>query len=1314
MLKSEVLDFRTKTVYNVSYFEDDTIDTVRYTIASAMNTHPDRILILVSLQLKNDHYQTDPRQWEDLFDRLSYGGSKILKETFQEYQLEYRSPQTDVAFEPYDRTEWMSNPESLAELYSPTRDFKELYLFGVEPVRSYVLPFEFNAPLVSKISSAKLPQPLIASLVSTLYDPSKITRFVVLPYEPSAENAQLVYFPYMRSTTPNVLSDEIVAILEKNKKLLFNLLDFKVYEPKSVNIQYARFHAKFVETDFGNAVRTRFEQIFYGMTLSEKIPYIGFFTGRNEVMRHKFYVDKPKKGKKPFLEMSVWKRWDSRRPPRNLPTLILYRGSEKDVYDRIAITSIDITITFYRNEKNTETLNELKNEGIDWLKQLDALSSFINKNDIASDRWKVQETELHLNYYRILEKLDPRRLNCVSFLFNQPDPEQPKFNFLRTDRTNYGISPVEIKVLQMMRDGEIKPTALSQELGISVEKARLIIQDVQNKLDTDPNIEDRAFRNYPYFEFEERKIIVKFVSDIDRIVKYANLLRYIVGTNDSKLDAICPKRMETVKTDVGTAPRQQAEVDEQTKQQFGSVFDFLEDDEEKASVASEKVAESRDPRILVASSEKSKYSYFNGRLKKFDPATFNPNVENFQYTKDCEYKRQPIILNSLDLEILDGNKYDPQSYLPESKMLDTYDPDGLIICPEYWCMNDQIPLTEDQLVLENGELQCPVCDRKIRKSDSDDPREYSIIHRDEGFLYPQFSKNMSPKNKRLLPCCFKNPRKEKISYDAPDKYYVNRETILGLKDLRLAFLTKDLVTSLQINETYELLSGPVKRLNNGMSGFFRVGIGRPSETIPEILGLSVKISPPLESVETVLKCSFLRTWKQLDTTYLKEIDGALKRISPYDSNETVRSSLARIISGIHSAYQKKELTVLEELEYVCLFLQCDIFRIHTNSNTLGCLFYSPIVKPRTRGIVILQNENVVDVLCHVTRLPRGFQYKGNVFQSPFKKETYSILEKLRTQACSIKIPSYSTALSIMRDALSVSGSDEFQVVLDPFGRGQSFFIPNHIFIPFQPTVLPDMAQPKIFGYANIPVETYPTYEKVLPYLDIAKAYNQGYTLEEDLYNSNGERVEILLSCGLRIPVIPEKKSTAMSSEVIETTNTIGESELVFGKESAELTQEYKNVSYTSEIYEFLLYELTYDIQEDESKLRSALLEDFPVQKVVEPLLKKWFEAKVEMTRATTPVDFISKIRKPCGQFKSKNTCSGNMCAWDGKTCKVEVKQTVRKDTLFYKILASLLENTKIRAMVLDGRTTPFFSTILYLEMPNELIVTDSDIVDILV
>jgi hypothetical protein len=737
----------------------------------------------------------------------------------------------------------------------------------------------------------------------------------------------------------------------------------------------------------------------------------------------------------------------------------------------------------------------------------------------------------------------------------------------------------------------------------------------------------------------------------------------------------------------------------------------LEGDEEEKPVVKEEKPVVKDTKLSLAQKTKTKYSYFNERLKQFDPETFNPNVKDFRYTKECEHKRQPIILSERDLDFLEGEDYDPRSYLSEKEMMNVYDPDGLVICPEYWCMKDQIPLTEEQLEKENGEIRCPLCGRKLRTSDADDPREYSVIKRETAIRYPGIVDYNSPKNGRAMPCCFTKPQNTKVS-DTPDRYYVNRENIVNLKEFRVAFLSKDLLNSLQIDETYELLSGTPKRIQTGMSAFFRVGLGRPSETLPELLDLKTKIPSPLESVETVLKCSFLRTWKALDDTHLDEIDNALSKIPPYNTDETVRKNIAKIISGIHTAYKKKELSILQELEYTCLFLQCDVFRIYTSANTLGCLFYSPIVKSRTRGIIILQTEKVIDILCHVTRLPRGFQYKANVFQSPFKKETYSILEKLRTKACSTKIPSIHTALNIARDVLAMSGEQDFEVVLDPFGRAQSFFIPKNMFIPFQPAILPDMTQRKVIGYSSIQPELYPKYEKVKQYIEIAKTYNDGYEFEEDLHNTKGQRVEVLLKSGLRIPVYPDNGTATESLEVIDTTNSVGETNLVFGKESQEIKSEYKNISYASEIYEFLIYELTYDLQEEYSKLREVLSQDFPKQKDVEPYLKKWFEEKVEMTKATSPVEFISKIRQPCGQFKSKNTCSGNLCAWDGKTCKVEVKQTVRKENLFYRLLTNLIENSKIRAMVLDGRTTPFFSTILYLEMPNELIATDLDIVDI--
>jgi hypothetical protein len=68
-----------------------------------------------------------------------------------------------------------------------------------------------------------------------------------------------------------------------------------------------------------------------------------------------------------------------------------------------------------------------------------------------------------------------------------------------------------------------------------------------------------------------------------------------------------------------------------------------------------------------------------------------------------------------------------------------------------------------------------------------------------------------------------------------------------------------------------------------------------------------------------------------------------------------------------------------------------------------------------------------------------------------------------------------------------------------------------------------------------------------------------------------------------------------------------------------------------------------------------------------------------------------------------------MCGWDKNQCKVKIRDTVSKPKLFDKILNTLVNNEKVRFMVLDGKTTPFFSTILYIELPTETILTDTQV-----
>ena len=69
-----------------------------------------------------------------------------------------------------------------------------------------------------------------------------------------------------------------------------------------------------------------------------------------------------------------------------------------------------------------------------------------------------------------------------------------------------------------------------------------------------------------------------------------------------------------------------------------------------------------------------------------------------------------------DLELKDIMKeYDPRLNLEDDKKIELEDPNGLMICPEYWCMYDKIPLEKSQLVEIKGSLCCPKCSNVMKK-----------------------------------------------------------------------------------------------------------------------------------------------------------------------------------------------------------------------------------------------------------------------------------------------------------------------------------------------------------------------------------------------------------------------------------------------------------------------------------------------------------------------------------------------------------------------------------------------------------------------
>ena len=176
-------------------------------------------------------------------------------------------------------------------------------------------------------------------------------------------------------------------------------------------------------------------------------------------------------------------------------------------------------------------------------------------------------------------------------------------------------------------------------------------------------------------------------------------------------------------------------------------------------------------------------------------------------------------------------------------------------------------------------------------------------------------------------------------------------------------------------------------------------------------------------------------------------------------------------------------------------------------------------------------------------------------------------------------------------------------------------------------------------------------------------------------------------------------------EVIETIRKHPERDLIEAPPSAADKRMAEQISYNEEVFQFLLFSLSKDIQRDEyASLRESIAGG---KETLYKELQEWAGKELYMDDAQEPIQFLNKIREPCGQLKDEGKCNkSSMCGWVKNSCKIKIKNTmIDANALLRRLAKTLKDNEKQRSLVLDERLSPFFSTILYLEMPNELITT---------
>lgn len=1238
----------------LSFFPDDTIENVRQHVALAMNSHPDRLFIQVLTELPADYYSSNPKRWMELFFRLSIDGRVIRPEEMNTYVSQVRVG-TGVSPSLVTKEDWEEITDELKPLHTAPHAFKEWRILGVTEDKSFVLPIP---PRDIPLQATSLPVPVRQALFETLH-PFEVSECKATQFDPdlTTDNQKQVYFPFVTVTTPSNI-EPLRASIRAARDQLKRLLALKAPGPSSTSILRAKWYVPLISTRFA-APRVRFEQIFYGMTMSPTTPSISYFTAKQETTRHKFYVEDPKT-KVPLLDIPTWKAWTgATQPQRKIPTLLLYRGGKvRNSFDRIAVTPKDITFSCYRGKGSKETLEELKESMANWVATLDALVPFLVPSDLDASRWELNDLSLLASYSTDIDAFDMRRFGCLQSIFNY---QGDAFRLLRTDRA-FDVSAQVLQAYKFLQESDaVDSKALQAEMGVSPEEAQALFNRVR-ELEEDERFNfEKELNAYPTILFSPKEAIIKFVSNIERIEKYTSILRYVLTSDAEEIETVCPRRMETVEPVAGvSAPKV-----EETEFQLD---DFLMAELGEAApiepVAAAPAAAAPAKVKVNKKTEQGTYNYFNNRVQKFDPEMFDA-----EYPRKVEKLRQVIVLTQED-----------QARIPAAYNYSEADPrmklelkDGAVaICPQYWCMRDELPLSEQQLV----EGACPVCGGKVRVTDKEDIREFSVIKRESAFVYPDYKEPSSKTtNKTRVPACYKKPAASStvIAKQPEDAFYVLTSGVIPA--LRLAYLPEDLTTRLGIKTSYST-SVPQNRISAGATDMFRVGMGRPRDTLRILLNEARAIKPPSEEKDKVMQCSFFRTWKDYG-------EGA--------------TALDRIVAGIDRAYNEKTLGIMEEIEYVTLLLDCRVMRINTATGTMLCGFWSEVRSPRTRTIVLLDTDVLSRVTRRTAKLGQKFEFVTDV--GNFDTTLKTNLQTLHTRACSSDMPTYKDAT----DELLAATKSMYQVILDPFKRVQALFVPQEIVLPIQPASM-DIPMGAVVrnGYNDIKDEELPTAAHLDAFL--AKTRNPGFKKTEELYSYDGHKVEFLLASGLRAPIRPEfVEGVHDVREVTKTVRDATEAVLVDGapnKEDVKITQE---ISYSSEVFEFLMFSLSKDIQTEEyHTLRASIANNSPTMFAK---LSKWLEKEAHWTEMQEPVQFVNKVRTPCGQMK-KDTCNkSTLCGMVGRTCRIKVNPIVDKAQVLKRMVTTLRDNLKQRALVLDGRLSPFFSTVLYLEMPNEVITT---------
>jgi hypothetical protein len=116
---------------------------------------------------------------------------------------------------------------------------------------------------------------------------------------------------------------------------------------------------------------------------------------------------------------------------------------------------------------------------------------------------------------------------------------------MRAEHLSADLTPQELKAYQLLHEtDDSDANTLVAELGMTQTDADALVRKFL-ALGEEFDIE-RVLRGYPTFKYRSKEVIVSSVTNVDRVLQYASLLRHVLTSDDAAVNAVCPRRLQVV------------------------------------------------------------------------------------------------------------------------------------------------------------------------------------------------------------------------------------------------------------------------------------------------------------------------------------------------------------------------------------------------------------------------------------------------------------------------------------------------------------------------------------------------------------------------------------------------------------------------------------------------------------------------------------------------------------------------------------------------------------------------------------------------